>query len=95
MRVHTIEMADVCVRSDVVADSDGEFVWVVRVTERSPDQLLVFERRGCCGHVPKGDALDIAAYQAREIAVGLALHTAGSDSKNAAAGSRRPGLNGR
>lgn len=94
MRVHTIEMADVCVRSDVVADADGEFLWVVRVTERSPDHRLVFERRGYCGQVPKGDALDIAAYRAREIAVGLALHAAGSDSRRAA-GSWRPGLNGR
>lgn len=94
MRVHTIEMADVCVRSDVVADSDGEFLWVVRVTDRSPDHRLVFERRGYCGQVPKGDALDIAADRAREIAVGLALHAAGSDSMRTA-GSWRPGLNGR
>lgn len=85
MRVHTIKMSDLCVRSDVVADADGEFLWVVRVTERSLDHRLVFERRGYCGHVPKGDAVDITAYRARAIAVGLALHAAGSDSKRAAA----------
>jgi hypothetical protein len=72
MRVHTIQIANLCVVSNVVTDPDGGLVWVVRVTERGPERRLVFERRGDCGDMPTGDALDIAAYHASEIAAGLA-----------------------
>jgi hypothetical protein len=72
MRVHTIELANLCVGSDVIADSDGGFLWVVRVTERSPGHRLVFEKRGRCGRVSKGDAQDLAADRASDIAAGLA-----------------------
>jgi hypothetical protein len=78
MRVHTIELANLCVSPDVLADSGGGFLWVVRVTERSPDHRLVFEKGGSCGRLPKGDALDLAAYRASEIAAGLASLAAGS-----------------
>ncbi|MFM0625701.1 hypothetical protein [Paraburkholderia xenovorans] len=79
MRVQTIHMANLCVESKVVTDPDGGMVWVVRVTERGPEQRLVFEKRGYCGHVPTGDGLDIAAYHANEIAAGLASPATGTE----------------
>ncbi|MEA3082662.1 MAG: hypothetical protein QOC89_359 [Paraburkholderia sp.] len=72
MRVHTIELANLRVGSDVIADFDGGFLWVVRVTERSLGHRLVFEKSGNCGRVSKGDAQDIAAARASDIAAGLA-----------------------
>lgn len=52
MRVHTIELANLCVGSDVM-DSDGGFLWIVRVTERSPAHRLVLEKGGSCGRGPR------------------------------------------
>jgi len=80
MRVQTIHMANLCVESTVVTDPDGAMVWVVRVTERGPEQRLVFEKSGNCGHVPTtGDGLDIAACHASEIAAGLASPATGKE----------------
>jgi hypothetical protein len=77
MHVQTIQMANLCVESKVITDPGGAGVWVVRVTERRPGQRLIFEKRGNCAHVPTGDALDIAAYHASEIAAPLASPAAG------------------
>jgi hypothetical protein len=83
MRVQTIHMANLCVESEVVTDLDGAMVWIVRVTERGPEQRLVFEKRGYCGRVPTtGDGLDIAACHAREIAAGLASPATGKELQN-------------
>jgi hypothetical protein len=85
MRVHTIEMANLCVQWDVLADSDGSFQWIVLVTERGPEHRLLLERRGSCGHVVKGDARDIAADRASEIAVEFASLPGGIKFERAAA----------
>ncbi|MFT4065858.1 hypothetical protein [Paraburkholderia sp.] len=71
MRVQTIEIADFLVSSTVIRDSEGGFQWIVLVTERTGERRTVLERRGTCGHVSWGDALDIAADAARGIAMGL------------------------
>ncbi|MGN8137746.1 hypothetical protein ACTJLC_23890 [Paraburkholderia sp. 22099] len=73
MRVQTIAIANLLVTSTAMPDSDGGFLWAVFVTERNPEHRSILERRGTCGHVPRGDALDIAARMAREIAIGLAV----------------------
>ena len=71
MRVQTIEVADFLISWTVVRDSDGAFQWIVFVTERSGERRTLFERRGSCGHVAWGDALDMAAETAHRVAVGL------------------------
>lgn len=71
MRVNTIEIANLCVRSEVVADPDAGFLWIVRVSERGAEHRVVFEKSGKCGRIPKGDALDIAAQRARQVSVAL------------------------
>ncbi len=59
MRVQTIEIADFLVTSTVIRDSEGAFQWVVLVTERTGEHRTLVERRGVCGHVSWGDALDM------------------------------------
>ncbi|HEY2020222.1 hypothetical protein [Paraburkholderia sp.] len=86
MRVQTIEIADFVVTSTVIRDSERAFQWVVRVTERSGERHMVFERRGRCGPVSRGDALEIAAQAARGIASGLARPADGGWATQAAAG---------
>jgi hypothetical protein len=71
MRVQAIEIADFLVSWTVIRDSEGAFQWVVLVTERSGEHRAVFERRGTCGHVTWGDALDLAAENARRVAAEL------------------------
>ncbi|MGF6297202.1 hypothetical protein OKW43_006932 [Paraburkholderia sp. WC7.3g] len=71
MRVQAIEIADFLVSWTVIRDSEGAFQWVVLVTERGGEHHTVFERRGTCGHVSWGDALDIAAENARRVAIAL------------------------
>jgi hypothetical protein len=68
MRVRTIDLADITIACSAVRDSDGGFLWVVKVEDRGPEHRMVLERRGRCGRVTLGDALDFAARQAREIA---------------------------
>ncbi|APA90164.1 hypothetical protein BJG93_30970 (plasmid) [Paraburkholderia sprentiae WSM5005] len=71
MRVQAIQIADFLVSWTVTRDSEGAFQWVVLVTERGGEHRTVFERRGTCGHVSWGDALDIAAENARGVAAAL------------------------
>jgi hypothetical protein len=71
MRVQAIEIADLLVSWTVIRDSEGAFQWVVLVTERCSEHRTVFERRGTCGQVTWGDALDVAAENARRVAAEL------------------------
>jgi hypothetical protein len=73
MRVKTIEIADVAVSSTAVRDSDGGFVWVVTVADRGWQHHTILERRGRCGGVALGDALDVAAQMARGVADRLVI----------------------
>jgi hypothetical protein len=73
MRVKTIEIADVAVSSAAVRDSDGGFVWVVTVADRGWQHHTILERRGRCGGVALGDALDVTAQMARDVADRLVI----------------------
>ncbi|MCC8392266.1 hypothetical protein LJ656_06660 [Paraburkholderia sp. MMS20-SJTR3] len=72
MRVQTIEMADYLLTSTVIRDSEGAFQWVVLVSERCGERRALFERRGSCGRMSWGDALDLAAQAAHSVALELA-----------------------
>ena len=72
MRVVTIAIAGVVISSEVMPDSEGGYQWIVQVAERTGDHRPILERRGTCGSVSRGDALDMAALMARKVATGLA-----------------------